>query len=205
VAKETKRILNIRTLARRRTMKMMFHFLTRGPHAITGPAKVGALAAYFLGAGLIIWSAYLHYHLWHDLGYRDIPHIGDLFAVQTATGIVIAILIVACRRVWCALIGVGWAVLTMAAFMVSVTHGLLGFRESWSAPDAHLAFGVEATNLVVLVLAVALSTRRRRRRPASTPHSHPFGLENSSQVQVYDGIGVAHRPLTNARRRPRSQ
>lgn len=57
---------------------------------------------------------------------------------------------------WAALIGIGFVVATVAGFLVSVTHGLFGFKDSWMAPFAKEAFTIEVVAAAVLVLAVTL-------------------------------------------------
>ena len=70
-------------------------------------------------------------------------------------GCSIGLLVVALRRVWTAIVGIGFALATMAGFLISVEHGLFGFTDSWAAPFAGLAFTVEIVTVVVLVAAIA--------------------------------------------------
>jgi len=60
------------------------------------------------------------------------------------------------RRLWVALIGAGFAVATLAGFLITVEHGLFGFKDSWQAPFAHQAFVIELAAIVVLGAAAAL-------------------------------------------------
>jgi hypothetical protein len=115
----------------------------------------GAFAA---GALLLVWSAYIHFHLWNEPdGYRSIPTIGWLFLLQSIAGLVIGIGIVAVRRVWAALIGTGLALCTIGGFLISVLRGLFGFQDSWLAPYATQAFAIEVAAAVVLLVAAVLS------------------------------------------------
>jgi hypothetical protein len=41
--------------------------------------------------------------------------------------------------------------------LLSVTHGLFGFQETWLAPFAQQAFGIEVAAAVVLIAAALLS------------------------------------------------
>jgi hypothetical protein len=113
-------------------------------------------AAFLVGGLMIIWLGYIHFHLWQSVGYRRIPTIGPLFLVQSIAGVVIGLLVIATRRVWAALLGAGFAVATLAGFLISVLNGLFNFKDSWSAPYAHLAFEVEIATVAVLALAGAL-------------------------------------------------
>jgi hypothetical protein len=115
-----------------------------------------------LGAVLLGISAGIHAHLW-DTGYRHIATIGVLFGLQAVSGLVVAVAVVAWRRVGTSLLGAGFAASTLVGFLLSVNGGLFGFEDSWAAPDATLAFGVELGALVVLAAAAALSWRDWRR------------------------------------------
>jgi uncharacterized membrane protein YqgA involved in biofilm formation len=66
--------------------------------------------------------------------------------------------------VWVAVLGTGFAVSTMIGFLISVEHGLFGYRDSWSAPFAHEAFIVELAAIGVLVVAGGLCLVGTRRR-----------------------------------------
>jgi hypothetical protein len=118
----------------------------------------GAIAtmAFFAGGVLMIWLSYIHFHLWQD-GYRHIATIGPLFLVQSVAGLLIGLLVIAVRRVWTAIVGIGFALATMAGFLISVEHGLFGFTDSWAAPFAGLAFTVEIATAAALVVAAVVS------------------------------------------------
>lgn len=142
----------------------------------SGPVANAALLA---GAGLVVWSAIIHLHLW-DTGYRSIATIGPLFLMQGIVGIVLAAVLALVRRVWMALILFGFAASTIGGFLLSVNVGLFGFRDSWSAPFATEAFGLEVASLVVLVLGAALCAwrapaLRRRAVPRVPAAASPSG------------------------------
>jgi hypothetical protein len=135
-------------------------YLGRGPGRSTRPVGLATSLAYLAGAALVVWSAYIHYHLWGEPdGYRQIPTIGPLFLAQSIGGLVIGIVIVAFRRVWAAIVGVGFGVSTIIGFYlcVELPKGLFNFKETTMAPFASEALGVEIALAVVLLLAAALS------------------------------------------------
>jgi hypothetical protein len=103
-----------------------------------------------------VWSAYIHFHLWRDGGYHAIATIGPLFLLQSIAGLLIGLMVVAFRRLWAAAIGAGFALATLAGFLISVEHGLFGFKDSWQASFAHQAFVIELAAAVVLAAAAAL-------------------------------------------------
>jgi hypothetical protein len=147
--------------------------LTRGPGLSRRPLDLATTAAFVLGGALLVWSAAIHYHLWSEPdGYRSIATIGPLFLLQSISGLVIGVGVVAVRRVWAALIGIGFALGTVAGFLVSVTHGLFGFTESWLAPFAQQAFVIELVAVGLLAVAGVLclaGSPRARPGPESDP------------------------------------
>jgi hypothetical protein len=131
--------------------------LVVGPGRSRRPVDLGATAAFAVGGALLIWSAFIHFHLWSETdGYRAIPTIGPLFLLQSITALIIGIGVVAIRRLWAAVIGIGFALTTIAGFLLSVAVGLFGFKDSWLAPYAKQAFTIEILAVVVLIAAAAL-------------------------------------------------
>jgi hypothetical protein len=130
--------------------------LKSGPGRSHHPVDVAATVAFVVGGGLLIWSSAIHFHLWHDLGYHAIATIGPLFLLQCIAGFVLGLGVIALRRAGAAVLGVGFALATVAGFLITVSHGLFGFKDSWQAPFAHEAFGVEIAAAAVLAVAAAL-------------------------------------------------
>jgi len=139
-------------------MDKLRSLLVIGPGRSRRPVDLGATAAFALGGALLIWSAFIHFHLWSETdGYRSIPTIGPLFLLQSITALVIGIGVVAIRRLWAAVVGMGFALTTIAGFLLSVAVGLFRFKDSWLAPYAKQAFTIEILAVVVLMAAAALS------------------------------------------------
>ena len=141
--------------------------LVRGPGRSRRPVDLVTTVSFAVGGLLLVWSAYIHFHLWDETGgYRSIATIGPLFLFQSIAGLVVGLGVVAVRRVWAAVVGVAFALSTLGGFLISVTHGLFGFQETWLAPFAQQAFGIEVAAVVVLCLAAVLclvgSTPRTR-------------------------------------------
>ena len=109
-----------------------------------------ALVTIIAGALLLVVTSYIHWHLWDSLGYRRVPTIGWLFLAQSLTGLVLAAAIIVTRELWTAILGAGFVASTLAGFLITVTHGLFGFQDSWLAPYARGAFGGEVGALVIL-------------------------------------------------------
>lgn len=128
-----------------------------------------------VGGLLLVWSAGIHAHLWLSVGYRHIPTIGPLFLLQSVTAVALGALAVVVHRAWSALLGAGFGVATIGGLVVSVQHGLFGFRDSWSAPFATQSLVVEAVAVVFLGIAAGLclvGTEDTGRRPSPSPAIH---------------------------------
>jgi hypothetical protein len=130
----------------------ILNFLNYGPRRAPTPLKVVATVAFVAGGLLLVWSGYIHFHLWRE-EYRHIPTIGPLFLFQSIAGLVLGLLVIALRRVWTAIVGLGFAAATLVGFFISVEHGLFGFQDSSSAPFAHEALIIEICTIVVLIIA----------------------------------------------------
>jgi hypothetical protein len=131
--------------------------LAVGPGGFRRPLDLAANTAFTIGGLLLVWSAYIHFHLWNEPGgYRSIATIGVLFLLQSIAGLIIGIGVVAVRRLWAAVIGIGFALSTIGGFLLSVAVGLFGFKDSWLAPFAKQAFTIEVLAVAVLGAAAAL-------------------------------------------------
>ena len=138
-------------------LQKLWNLLVRGPGRSRRPVDLAATAAFAVGGVLLIWSASIHFQLWNEAdGYRSVPTIGPLFLLQSITGLVIGIGVVVVRRVWAAVIGIGFALTTIAGFLLSVSRGLFGFKDSWLAPFATQAFTIELLVALVLIVAATL-------------------------------------------------
>jgi hypothetical protein len=113
-------------------------------------------AGFIVGGALLIWSGYIHFHLWNAAGYRHIRIIGPLFMMQSVSAVLLGLAAIITRRVLAAVLGIGFAALTLMGFLISVTRGLFGFKDSWLAPDAHIAFIIELAAFVMLLATTAL-------------------------------------------------
>jgi hypothetical protein len=147
------------------SMPMKLHRLREGPGLSRQPRDLASTLAFVVGGVLIIWSASIHLYLWNS-GYRSIATIGTLFLLQFIGGLIAGLLVIGARRVWAALIGIGFGLSTIGGFLLSVTTGLFNFKESWAAPFAKEAFALEISIVIVLTIAGALCLVRSA--PAAT-------------------------------------
>lgn len=121
------------------------------------------MAGDLIGALLVAGSAAIHLHLWASSFYRHIPTIGPLFLIQGVCGFLIALTILAFRRLGPIVVGAGFCAATAGGLLISVNGGLFGFEDSLSAPFAGMSLGVEAVGVVVLLGAAGLRVVGRRR------------------------------------------
>jgi hypothetical protein len=130
--------------------------LTRAP----GPwrsrlARVVMLLAIIAGAGLTVYSGYVHLYLWgrQPFPYSAIPTIGPLFLLQGIVGILLGVLVVVARRLFAVLLAAGFMVVSVAALVIDVEVGMFGFQDSWSVPYATSTLYWEIVGAVLLLLA----------------------------------------------------
>src|SRR5580692_3652057 len=133
-------------------LKPMIQFLLRRPAALESrTARWTVLALAATGAAFLVWSAVIHLELWGD-GYSDISVIGPLFLAQGIGCIVLAVAIVAFRRLALLAAGAVAGAATAVGLLLTVHGGLFGYTESLSVPYATLSLAAA----FVLLLATAL-------------------------------------------------
>jgi hypothetical protein len=133
--------------------------LTRSP----GPwrsalARVAMLLVIVAGAGLTVYSGYIHLYLWgrQPYPYSAIPTIGPLFLLQGIVGIVLGVLVIAARRLFAVLLAAGFLVVSAAALIIDVEVGMFGFQDSWSVPYATSTLYLEIVGAVLLLIAAGV-------------------------------------------------
>jgi hypothetical protein len=125
----------------------------------------------------LLVSGWVHFYLYFRGGYRGISPedvagltISRSFAFNAIAAVVIAEALILGLRYRAVLlpaaaVGVGFAVATLTAYVLSRTRGLLGFKETATTTEAVVAMIAEAVVLLMLV-PVVLTELRARRRPA---------------------------------------
>jgi hypothetical protein len=108
------------------------------------------------GSLLVVASSVIHFELWDDHGYRNIPTIGPLFLIQAVVGVLLALGTSVTRRVLLVLAEAGFALSTAAGLIISVNFGLFGWQDSMSAPYSGLALSVELAAAALLLASTAL-------------------------------------------------
>jgi hypothetical protein len=115
-----------------------------------------------VGAALLAGIAAIHLHLWAS-GYRHVALIGPSFLLAGIAGaiLVFAVLLVPWRGV-AALLGAGLCAGTLIGAILSLTVGILGFREYPGAPFLTLSMVLEAAGTVALGALVLMAAHHRR-------------------------------------------
>ena len=121
---------------------------TRSQH---GPAFLAALMLRLVCAGLLIWVAVIHLHLWTE-GYRDIPTVGPLFLADAVGGFVLAAVLLVWPRPLAGFLGAGFAISTLGGLIISLNFGLFGFRESSRASFVTETIILESVGAVALLV-----------------------------------------------------
>jgi hypothetical protein len=131
--------------------------LMRGPGGSTAN-RVAMTLLIAAGAGLAVYSGYIHLYLWgrQPYPYRAIPTIGPLFLLQGVVAILIGVLVVVTRRFFAVLLGAGLMVVSVAALVIDVEVGMFGFQDSWQVPYATSTLYVEIIGAVLLLVAAGV-------------------------------------------------
>ena len=124
------------------------------------PRRVALTLLIAAGAGLTVYSGYIHLYLYgrQPYPYSAIPTIGPLFLLQGIVAIAIGVLVIVARRFFAVLLGAGLMVVSVAALVIDVEVGMFGFQDSWSVPYATGTLYWEIVGAVLLLIAaVALA------------------------------------------------
>jgi hypothetical protein len=131
--------------------------LMRGPGGSVAN-RVAMTLLIAAGAGLAVYSGYIHLYLWgrQPYPYSAIPTIGPLFLLQGIVAILIGLLVVVTRRFFAVLLGAGLMVVSVAALVIDVEVGMFGFQDSWQVPYATSTLYVEIIGAVLLLVAAVV-------------------------------------------------
>jgi hypothetical protein len=123
--------------------------------------QLPVLALCIVDAGLLLTSGLIHLHFW-NIAYRHVPTLGPLFLVQVIATLLIAVALVATRR----LIVVAAAFLlmggTIVGFILVRTVGLFNFKLGFTSGLAATVLVVEAVAMVMTAITAWVITRGAR-------------------------------------------
>jgi hypothetical protein len=135
----------------------------RRPQAHGSGRRAAALLLRLSCVALLAWIGAVHLHLWLE-GYRQIPTDGPLFLIDAVSGLALAAALLAWPAPLTGLLAAGYTASTLGALLISLTVGLLGFRESISASFVTQSLIVESITVVALFSWAILVTARPRPR-----------------------------------------
>jgi hypothetical protein len=125
--------------------------LLRGaPRDASPAARAALLVGMLVGAAMVVLSAAIHLHLW-AIGYKHIHLIGPSFLLQAISGFVLALALVAWRRLVLVALAAGFMAVSIVALLLSATVGFLGLHDGLDVPWANWSLASEAGGLVVLL------------------------------------------------------
>jgi hypothetical protein len=119
-----------------------------------------------VGAGLLIWMAWIHWHLW-STGYKHLPTVGNLFLLNAIAAVLTALAVIGVPTRWLSPTAAAGALLaggTLVGLAISINIGLFGFKDYLNAPFARLSVWVESAAIVVLALVAVRSALAGRHR-----------------------------------------
>jgi hypothetical protein len=127
----------------------------------TGRSGGLLLAGRAVASVLIVATGAIHLYLYQD-GFSSIPTIGRLFLVNGVVAVVLgAALLARGRPIW-SLLGAGFCLTTLAAFLISVHWGLFGHRETLHGAWQERAAAVEIAGAAAAGLVTVALLRGRR-------------------------------------------
>jgi hypothetical protein len=134
--------------------------LLRAVPGSSAPAtRAGVVAGIVLGAAMIAASAVIHLHLWM-IGYKHIHLIGPAFLFQSLSGLALAALMLAYRRLVTVAAGALFCAGSVVALLLSATVGFLGLHDGLGVPWAGWSLATELAGLVLLLGCAGLMLRR---------------------------------------------
>jgi hypothetical protein len=128
------------------------------------PRTVAVEVSRGLAATGVLLSAVVHLDLWDLQGFRHIPTIGPLFLLNFIGGVVVGVVMLLWRHWLPMLAAAGFGAATVAAFWISVVHGLFGLKETATGSSQVLAEVAEYAAVVFGLFAAALLWNEARRQ-----------------------------------------
>lgn len=111
-----------------------------------------------VAGGLVIAAGAIHLYLYQDY-FSAVPTIGRLFLANFAVALVLGLGILVRPRTLRCLLGAGFCLATLGAFLVSVHWGLFGYQETLRGAWQERAAGVEVAGAIACTWLGALVRR----------------------------------------------
>ncbi len=113
---------------------------------------------YLADAGLLVASGLIHLHLW-DIAYRHVETLDQLFLVQVAACLVLAIALLATRHVL--VVAAAWLLMagTIVGFLLARSVGIFGFKLNVTTGIANTVLIVEIAGVIMLAITGLMMRR----------------------------------------------
>jgi len=129
-----------------------------------GRAGANLVALRAVASALVIATGAIHLYLYQD-GFSSLPAIGRLFLANFAVAVVLGLaILLRGRPVW-SLLGAGFCLGTLGAFLVSVHWGLFGYQETLSGAWQARAAVAEVAGAVACGVVTIWTLAARPGRP----------------------------------------
>jgi hypothetical protein len=113
---------------------------------------------YLADAGLLIASGLIHLHLW-DIAYRHVKTLDQLFLVQVAAALVLALALLVTRHVLVALASLLLMAGTIVGFLLARSVGIFGFKLTFTSGLANTVLVIEIAAVILLAITALLMRR----------------------------------------------
>ncbi len=113
---------------------------------------------YLADAGLMIASGLIHLHLW-DIAYRHVKTLDQLFLVQVIAALVLALALLASRRLLVVLASLLLMAGTIVGFLLARSVGIFGFKLTFSSGLANTVLIIEIAAVILLAITALLMRR----------------------------------------------
>jgi hypothetical protein len=113
---------------------------------------------YLADAGLLIASGLIHLHLW-DIAYRHVKTLDQLFLVQVAAALVLALALLVTRHVLVVLASLLLMAGTIVGFLLARSVGIFGFKLTFTSGLANTVLVIEIAAVILLAITAWLMHR----------------------------------------------
>ena len=124
-------------------------------------SSLGLWILYLCDAGLLIASGLIHLHLW-DIAYRHVKTLDQLFLVQVAAALVLAVALLVTRRLVVVLASMLLMAGTIVGFLLARSVGIFGFKLTFTSGLANTVLVIEIAAVILLAITAGLMRRSAR-------------------------------------------
>jgi hypothetical protein len=131
--------------------------------SVTRRQRPGWLWLFYLAdAGLMVASGLIHLHLW-DIAYRHVKTLDQLFLVQVAAALVLALAVLFIRHVLVVVASLLLMAGTIVGFLLARSVGIFGFKLTFTSGLANTVLIIEVAAVILLAITAWLMVRTESR------------------------------------------